>query len=415
MRDKKRVLLFFTGSYPFGRQEAFIENEIGFLAKAFDQVFVLPQTSSPTSRKVPSNVLVQELPEPRGWRKGLAIIANAARTWMFWMSLGEAVQGSQPLYRIRTLASYVGLARLYKDFVLREVLLDLPKGTEISLYSYWLDRNALTMVMLRGLIDARSVVARVHRFDVYEERNPDSYLPLRRVLLKGIDSIHSISADAAEYLKARYPDCGTYKVSRLGTVRDKSAHPEAVQDGLHILSVSNVIPVKRVAMIADSIIDFAMRSPAILIRWTHFGDGPLFADLQRKVHEINLPNLIIDLQGGRLNSEIKSFYEEYRVDLFINLSESEGIPVSFMEAMSYFVPVIATNVGGVGEILDEDCAYLLTADVSAIQVADKLCEIQADRKQLERLALSAQEAWAEKYNAQVNYPKFCAALLGEVK
>lgn len=43
----------------------------------------------------------------------------------------------------------------------------------------------------------------------------------------------------------------------------------------------------------------------------------------------------------------------------MNLSTSEGVPVSIMEVQSYGIPVIATNVGGTGEIIDKDNGILL--------------------------------------------------------
>ena len=43
----------------------------------------------------------------------------------------------------------------------------------------------------------------------------------------------------------------------------------------------------------------------------------------------------------------------------MNVSESEGIPVSIMEASSFGIPVIATNVGGVGEIVENGYNGLL--------------------------------------------------------
>ena len=45
--------------------------------------------------------------------------------------------------------------------------------------------------------------------------------------------------------------------------------------------------------------------------------------------------------------------------MFINLSSSEGIPVSIMEAQSFGIPVIATNVGGSGEIVVSETGVLV--------------------------------------------------------
>ncbi len=54
----------------------------------------------------------------------------------------------------------------------------------------------------------------------------------------------------------------------------------------------------------------------------------------------------IVLRGGISNAEVFQFYRDNKVDLFVNASTSEGLPVSIMEAISFGIPSIATNVGG---------------------------------------------------------------------
>lgn len=412
MSGKSNILLFFTGVYPYGRQEAFIENEIHFLANQFDQVLIFPQSSGGSLRPVPKNVSVFPLPVSSGIKKALLVLWYALISPVFWCNLSEVFAGKNPVYRVRTLLSYVGLARMYRAEV-QSVLSDrLHDGDQVYLYSYWLDRNALAMVLLRRVVKAAAVVSRVHRFDVYEERNPDSYLPLRKFILGGVDAVYSISQDAVDYLSARYAGLSKYFVSRLGTTRGEEAAYKRAAAGVHLVSVSNVIPVKRVSMIARSVHAFAKCNPALPVLWTHFGDGPLFDDLKKDVAALGLNNLKVDLRGGQLNSVIKSFYSENFVDLFINLSESEGIPVSFMEAMSYRIPVLATDVGGVSEIIDETCGYLLQKDVTEEQVAERIHSIFADRQAHDAVAARAYDAWEQRYSASATYPKFCSQLMG---
>ncbi|MGZ5247769.1 MAG: glycosyltransferase, partial [Flavitalea sp.] len=61
-----------------------------------------------------------------------------------------------------------------------------------------------------------------------------------------------------------------------------------------------------------------------------------------------------------------------RFDLFLNVSESEGVPVSIMEAMSAGLPVIATNVGGTREIVDGSNGVLVNKNISALELSDLL-------------------------------------------
>ncbi len=59
------------------------------------------------------------------------------------------------------------------------------------------------------------------------------------------------------------------------------------------------------------------------------------------------------------NDKILDVYEQFDVDFFINLSDSEWIPVTIMEAMPMGIPVIDRNVGGISEIVNKSNGLLL--------------------------------------------------------
>jgi glycosyltransferase involved in cell wall biosynthesis len=51
------------------------------------------------------------------------------------------------------------------------------------------------------------------------------------------------------------------------------------------------------------------------------------------------------------NDHVLDLYQRNFVDLFVSLSESEGLPVSMMEAASFGIPILACAVNGVPEIV----------------------------------------------------------------
>jgi colanic acid/amylovoran biosynthesis glycosyltransferase len=65
------------------------------------------------------------------------------------------------------------------------------------------------------------------------------------------------------------------------------------------------------------------------------------------------------------------FYDENRVDAFVNLSTSEGLPVSIMEAVAWDIPVVATAVGGTPELVGPELGTgeLVAADAGPDAVA----------------------------------------------
>ena len=77
--------------------------------------------------------------------------------------------------------------------------------------------------------------------------------------------------------------------------------------------------------------------------------------------------------GAIQNVEVYKYYNEHCADLFINVSSSEGLPVSIMEAISFGIPVIATDVGGTGEIVKNGISgFLINRDFETVELAKKI-------------------------------------------
>ncbi|WP_241380179.1 glycosyltransferase, partial [Escherichia coli] len=66
---------------------------------------------------------------------------------------------------------------------------------------------------------------------------------------------------------------------------------------------------------------------------------------------------------------------DLKPSVFVNLSSSEGLPVSMMEVASLGIPIIATGVGGVGEIVSSDNGHLLPAEFTDAQASDALVQL----------------------------------------
>jgi len=107
-------------------------------------------------------------------------------------------------------------------------------------------------------------------------------------------------------------------------------------------------------------------------------------------------------------------YRRRRPSVFVSLSESEGVPVALMEAMSAGVPVVATAVGGVAEIVSHRRnGLLLEADPEVADVVSAI-EAFADMPEAEygSYAQAAWSTWNRHFNAEVNYPRFVTEVFG---
>ncbi|HLP86298.1 MAG TPA: glycosyltransferase family 4 protein [Candidatus Paceibacterota bacterium] len=56
-------------------------------------------------------------------------------------------------------------------------------------------------------------------------------------------------------------------------------------------------------------------------------------------------------------------------DLFVLISKHEGLPITILEAMSVGLPVVASNVGGIKEEINESCGYLVENNIEKIKEA----------------------------------------------
>jgi glycosyltransferase involved in cell wall biosynthesis len=186
--------------------------------------------------------------------------------------------------------------------------------------------------------------------------------------LSQTNRIFPVSAYGAKYLSQKFSvPAHKITVSRLGlTIQPKTSPVN--KNLLHLVSCSSVIPLKRIHLIVE-----ILKHISENVHWTHFGDGPLLKEIKNQA--AGLPsNCRVDLKGHVPNMDFLSYLENNSVSFFINVSESEGIPVSMMEAISFGIPLIGTAVCGVPEIATERTGFLIQKEFSPDEVARSITE-----------------------------------------
>ena len=269
------------------------------------------------------------------------------------------------------------------------------------IYSYWMYETAYVAARLKMMYPNCTFVTRCHGYDLYEERHPNGYLPFRNFILKHADMICPISENGKEYLLKLYGDGIESKVqiARLGTIRKANIlEKQEKEDCIVLVSCSNLVDVKRVHSIINALMNCHNK-----VHWYHFGDGELRGKLEAQAKE--LPDHIkYTFMGYRANEDVQKFYADHYIDAFLNVSRSEGIPVSVMEAESYGIPIIATDVGGTSEIVhDRDNGVLLDVNFTDKDLIDAIDEVvdNADRYRLEALC-----TWGTMSDANKVFPEF---------
>ena len=151
-------------------------------------------------------------------------------------------------------------------------------------------------------------------------------------------------------------------------------------DTLTIGTVARLDPVKDLATLIHATASLAGRRPAALVV---VGDGPERAALEAVARETQNPPAIHFL-GHRADAR-----EGLQAcDIYANSSISEGVSLTILEAMAAGLPVVATNVGGTPEVVDDTCGRLVPArNVGALAGAmEALAEAPALRRALGQAA-----------------------------
>ena len=175
----------------------------------------------------------------------------------------------------------------------------------------------------------------------------------------------------------------------------------------HIVSCSNLVPLKRVDLIIKVIKSIVDRGYSI--QYTCIGDGPEQGRLKEMINNYNL-NRFVHFCGRLHNTEVIEIYRKKHFDLFINLSTSEGLPVSIMEACSFGIPILATNVGGTSEIVEDKNGILVNKDESVESVSSKIQELINDKALQQSKRKEARLKWASMFSDR-NYLEWCNNVL----
>lgn len=396
-----KVLFFFTSSYPFGKGETFIENEIEYLAKAFDKIIIVSNDiANDQTREVPKNIELKRKGYELSGKEKLSSLQKVLHQ-TFW----EELKIINRTYKIKltykvinTMLQTLKKGELWQKYI--DILINnYTQNDEVYLYSYWNNDIAFALANYKRVNSEVKAFCRMHGWDVFFEVNEINYLPYRKYIFNHLDKVYAISNRAKAYYNNLLGIEGKIGVSNLG-VPYKGENSKTDLSKLEILTISNTIAIKNLEVFVH-----ALKLLGIDFHWTHIGDG----DLQESIYKI-ASNLIpgkFTFTGRIANLEVISYLQNNCVDVFVNISLSEGVPVSIMEAMSFGIPVIATNVGGTSEIVNGENGILIEEKPSPQKVADNIHFFNdLTNEEKRNLRRAAFKTWREKYNAEKNYTSF---------
>lgn len=260
--------------------------------------------------------------------------------------------------------------------------------------------NAVSAVLARQILGdgAPRVVTTLHGTDITLVGNDPNYLATTRFGIEESDAVSAVSGWLAEATRRELGVTKPIEVipnfidpARFAAVADRqSARRWAQGDERLLVHISNFRPVKRVLDVVQVFLAVRRELP---VRLLLVGDGPDRGKVERYCRECDGCSDITFL--GNLPA-----VEEVLVgaDLFLLPSESESFGLAALEAMACAVPVVASNAGGLPEVVaDGETGYLLpVGDVDGMTRAT--VELLSDDDRRRRFAAAARRRAVEVFD-----------------
>jgi glycosyltransferase involved in cell wall biosynthesis len=400
----KKVILV-TSHFPYLPGEQFLETEIKYWGKEPNiDMTLMPMARGEQRRAVPKHISLDErlTKKPRKMEK-IFLVLRAFFSPLFYRVLYKEVL-HEPRRFYKALFSYAVYLFYRKKFL---NYLKSNRDKPPVFYTYWYTEATYALQSLKKRYEFK-LITRVHRFDLYEERRKHAYMPLRREFLEDIDKIYVVTESAKDYLVKQYGfKAVQIETARLGVEdRDIVTSPSG-ENFFHIVSCSFITEVKRLDKLIEAVAKLARQYDKMEIKWTHIGRGESEKRIKAYAKQIlgKIRNVEYTFLGELENDEVYVFYKKNRIDVFVNTSESEGVPVSIMEAMSCRIPVVAPDVGGIREMIEnEKSGVLLSANAEIDEIAGALRRVDFFKEP--KIRRRNYEIFKKKYDADKNYPEF---------
>ncbi|HQV74764.1 MAG TPA: glycosyltransferase [Flavobacteriales bacterium] len=398
----KKELWLFTMRYPFGMRESFLENELPTLCERYDRVIIIPeQRDGPVRPMPPGAELRMLLDEPYKAVPFRDLLASPRITWLLIRSLLHdatsfgALRKQWPSLRSR-------IAQLmHRAKVVGDELMPHYDPARVTVYAYWTHDWATVLGIVKERSRTLRYFSRAHGFDMYEAQNRNGWIPFRKFQFDHVQRIYCASRSGQEHLAARFPERGDlFALARLGT-SDHGPGPHDPTGPLKVVSCSFLIPRKRVLLLVE-----ALALTERPVHWVHFGGGveeQAVADAVARLPK----HITVELRGMTSNAGIIEWYRKNPVDVFLHLSQLEGgVAVAIQEAASFGIPVIATDSGGVREIMTAATGLLLDNAVTAEEVAALLDDFRESPMGTAEFRAGVRAYWNAEFNAAEVYQRF---------
>ncbi len=155
-------------------------------------------------------------------------------------------------------------------------------------------------------------------------------------------------------------------------------------------TVGRVVDAKAYPVLVEAMTDLTARIPGL--KWLQVGDGPDLPALQDAIAARGLKDVVLCL--GR-RDDVGDLLQA--MDVWVMSSRREGLPVALLEAMASRLPIVATDVGGIPDAVENERSALLVPAEDPAALAAAIARVFADPSLADRLAAQARQDVVARY------------------
>lgn len=301
------------------------------------------------------------------------------------------------------------------DLALASRMAEVAEFYELDLlHVHYAIPHSVSALLARQMLAARGrrlpFVTTLHGTDITLVGLDRSYLPITRHAIQESDGVTSIS----NYLKEKtiadfgverpievitnFVNCDVYAPVADEAERARARAHLAAPDEALLMHLSNFRPVKRVVDVVKIFAKIVRELPAQLVL---IGDGPDRSAAEWLAHDLGIHTRVHFLGKQERVNELLPLS-----DLLLMPSQLESFGLVALEAMACKVPSIATNVGGVPELVKDGETGLLFSPGEVEAMARGAVELLKNRERLENMREAARRDAKKRFCASLLVPRY---------
>lgn len=353
---KKKELFVFTYDYPFiGNDSKFIVDEINLLSNHFKKINLVPLKIANKKKNIRKNIFIdmdlnKEIYNLNNLIYKLFIILTCKYLWKEISNL----KFKNVFYKLKSIFIERYYAESIKIFIKKK---NFDKNKTIF-YSLWSNHSLLGFYFLKKEKIIKNSFTRILGRDLSGFIPNDDFISYKTLKFKNLNFGIILNEGQRKILRNNnlLSNSKIFK-NYLGMTKTISKKNILINNVINFASCGSLIYIKNNIEIVKFVSTFSKNNSDKLINFYCIGSGPDKKLIENYVENNKIKNLKF-VHIEKVN-KLKDFLISKNINFFLNLSYSEGMSFSVMEAMSCNIPVIVSNIPGNIEIINSKNGYII--------------------------------------------------------